>query len=716
VLTEDFIRNFELFDPDALGPFVAGWLSGEIEAGGGGGSRLRGFVPATYRNGFSRTGVGEVVNVARVEVIKGPLSAMFGNSNPGGLVNYVTKRAKRKPEYILSVAGGTYDYFRAEASATGPLVANKLFYRVDASHTTTEGVQDFFFTDTTAVSGALTWELGPNTQVIIELEQLERTQNRGDGGILNRYDSLVNSATGVTAANVIGGVNEDLLRRGFNQFGPDIRVDREITTADLRVEHRFNETWSLRANLQWWDRVFDDYRWTTPQYYVQRDQFVGREPFRHYQPEDSKSAQVDLLASFTLGNWSAHKLLFSVDWTEAGYLREDYQMRVAERNTQLPLAVRNLSPSDPQYGQYSRDSLTRWTRQEIRDTGRIGLLVSERMALREGRFIGFVAGRFEKYDLDYSQRAATTDTAAQVGIRNVATGELIAPTVGASDDEAFTLSVGFNAKLAGDSLVLFANRSESFEGFQTQIDRGTGGLIGAPEGVGYEMGLRGNLKEGRVYWTTSAFEITRTNIAQRNPLYVSDPDTGELPDGIPQFIGSASERSVGGELEIFGDVTPNFSLTFAVGYVDATTRRNPDTPEIEGRKLLRAPEWNVGTTATYRFRDGALKGFTVGGSVRYTDEYYARFGGFGSTVTGTGIINPLPTAATVNGVETTARIEEIRPSQTLASMFIQKGWQWGRVSHTTRVSVSNLFNDENWTVTGRLGTGREFRLSHRVRF
>src|SRR5690606_7646448 len=96
-------------------------------------------------------GVGEVVNIDRVEVIKGPLSALYGRSEPGGLVNYITKKPQATPGYRLSATYGTHDFTRGEASATGPL-SDKLFYRVDGSYQRFEGNMDYFYQETSAIS------------------------------------------------------------------------------------------------------------------------------------------------------------------------------------------------------------------------------------------------------------------------------------------------------------------------------------------------------------------------------------------------------------------------------------------------------------------------------------------------------------------------------------------------------------------------------------
>ena len=709
VLKPELIESFQLYDPDEAGPFVASWLSGEVEAGGGGGSRLRGFEPLPFRNGFERTGVGTVVNLDRIEIIKGPLSAMFGRSNPGGLINYVTRLPMKSPSYQFKGTYGTYDYTRLEAHLTGP-VSENLFYRVDTLYNYNEGIQDFFYTRTSALSTSWHYKFSDKTSLFVEVEQLNRTQDRGTDGILNRYNSLTNSETGQTVSNVIGGINTQLVKNGFNQHGPDAKVSREITTVDIRLEHAFDCGLKMRANFQWWDREFDDYRWTTPQYYVEDGVFKGREPFRHYQPEDAISGQINFLYDSKMGNFAQNQLLVAFDYTKSNFHREDWRMGLSDRDQQFPSSgpVRNLDPLSPVYGEYSHEQLTRETRLQLEERSRSGILISDRIGFLDGNLLAYGSLRYQ----DFENAAGQLSRTAGNGVQDLAEYEgFSAEDGGKSADDVWTYSAGVVGKLLGDSLTVFANHSTSFEWTST-LDNGTGELQENIEGVGYEAGFRGETFLDKVYWTATVFQITRENIPQSNPEYVSDPETGEVPVGIPQYVGSASERSEGYEFEIVGDPTENLSFTFALGYVDAYTKDSPDDVTIEGRKLLRAPEWNVGATVTYRIKDGFLKGLTTGVAYRYTDDYYARFGEFGSEVTGTDVIKPTHEQPG-GGIN---RIEEIRPSYDLVDWYASYGWEAAGINHSLRLSIKNLFDKEWWTVTGRLGSEREYRVSYSMRF
>lgn len=62
-----------------------------------------------YRNGLNDS-LGQLAprslaNVSRIEILRGPNAALFGPGEPGGTVNYVTKRPERAPDGAVDGAG-----------------------------------------------------------------------------------------------------------------------------------------------------------------------------------------------------------------------------------------------------------------------------------------------------------------------------------------------------------------------------------------------------------------------------------------------------------------------------------------------------------------------------------------------------------------------------------------------------------------------------------
>src|SRR3954463_12537574 len=100
VITSEFLNDFDLFDLDSNLAYTSS-LSGLDTQGN---YNLRGF-GATFqlRNGFYRLGLIDRVNVDRIEVIKGPNAAIYGQTSPAGMVNVITKRPTPRPYQRLSL-------------------------------------------------------------------------------------------------------------------------------------------------------------------------------------------------------------------------------------------------------------------------------------------------------------------------------------------------------------------------------------------------------------------------------------------------------------------------------------------------------------------------------------------------------------------------------------------------------------------------------------
>lgn len=71
-------------------------------------------------------------NLERVEVIKGPQSALFGRQTFAGAVNFVTRRPTNELKGRVKLTYGQYDHVEASGYISGPIVADKLLFEVNA--------------------------------------------------------------------------------------------------------------------------------------------------------------------------------------------------------------------------------------------------------------------------------------------------------------------------------------------------------------------------------------------------------------------------------------------------------------------------------------------------------------------------------------------------------------------------------------------------------
>ncbi len=87
------------------------------------------FIDGVYR---SRAGMAltELGPLERIEVLRGPQGTLFGRNTSAGLISIITAQPRFQPEVSGAITYGNYEYWRAEASATGP-ISSTLAARID---------------------------------------------------------------------------------------------------------------------------------------------------------------------------------------------------------------------------------------------------------------------------------------------------------------------------------------------------------------------------------------------------------------------------------------------------------------------------------------------------------------------------------------------------------------------------------------------------------
>jgi len=140
VITSEFMADFGAFDMSQQ----LGWVSNISPSDSQDSLVLRGFQTTPFVDGFRRLGKLDIVDTDRVEIIKGPAASIYGQTLPGGVVNYVSKRPQTTEQNRLDVTVGNDRFFRASLSSTGPVGnSKKLFYLASVSTNSRNFEQQF---------------------------------------------------------------------------------------------------------------------------------------------------------------------------------------------------------------------------------------------------------------------------------------------------------------------------------------------------------------------------------------------------------------------------------------------------------------------------------------------------------------------------------------------------------------------------------------------
>jgi iron complex outermembrane receptor protein len=224
-----------------------------------------------------------LVDVARVEVLRGPQGTLFGNNTLGGAINVITRAPTNDWEGRIdgSMAAGD-NYASVSGSISGPIVADVLGLRIGAAYHTDDGFQyntlangNQNATETKSVNGTLRFTPSPSATITVNgsydnvigaatpyfysngprdyrLDGQTNELSYNDikyyaGNVKGEFDvdSLKTKITAIAAYN-----QSDTTARGDGDYGPfDLlraRLSRSLKTrtGELRFDTRWSDAFS----------------------------------------------------------------------------------------------------------------------------------------------------------------------------------------------------------------------------------------------------------------------------------------------------------------------------------------------------------------------------------------------------------------------------------------------------------------------------------------
>ena len=84
----------------------------------------------------------ELFDVALIEVVKGPQGALYGKNAIAGAINIVTNQPTNVFKNKVNIGYSSGNLLKAQFSSNGPLIEDKLFYRVSGSYKKGDGFID----------------------------------------------------------------------------------------------------------------------------------------------------------------------------------------------------------------------------------------------------------------------------------------------------------------------------------------------------------------------------------------------------------------------------------------------------------------------------------------------------------------------------------------------------------------------------------------------
>ncbi|HAJ0116528.1 TPA: TonB-dependent siderophore receptor [Escherichia coli] len=541
-----------------------------------------------YLNGLKMQGnfyndaVIDPYMLERAEIMRGPVSVLYGKSSPGGLLNMVSKRPTTEPLKEVQFKAGTDSLFQTGFDFSDALDDDGVYsYRLTGLARSANAQQKGAEEQRYAIAPAFTWRPNDKTNFTF----LSYFQNEPETGY---YGWLPKEGT------VEPLPNGKRLPTDFNEGAKNNTYSRNEKMIGYSFDHEFNDTFTVRQNLRFAqnkvsqksvygygmcsDPLYSSNPSSSPCANVPQSQW-GHTLTRQYVIDNEKlenfSVDTQLQSKFATGSVD-HTLLTGVDFMR---MRNDIDSWFGYAGSVAPSDIYNLDRSDFDFGAHPNPSGPYRVLLKQKQTG---LYVQDQA--QWDKVLVTLGGRYDwadqsSFNRDYGNKSER-------------------------DDKEFTWRGGVNY-LFDNGVTPYFSYSESFEP-APQTDA-NGDLFAPSKGKQYEVGVKYVPEDRPIVVTGALYQLTKTNNLMADP------------NGSLFSVEGGEIRARGVELEAKAALSASVNLVGSYTYTDAeyTTDTN-----YKGNTPAQVPKHMASLWADYTFFDGPLSGLTLGTGGRYTGSSY----------------------------------------------------------------------------------------------
>ncbi|MCY0386006.1 TonB-dependent siderophore receptor [Robbsia sp. Bb-Pol-6] len=207
---------------------------------------VRGFSADTYWNGlklltnnYYGTPQIDPYLMERIEVLRGPVSVLYGQASAGGILNQESRLPTVEPQHEIGIEFGNYGHKQAKFDFSGPIGDDpRYLYRVTGIARTEDGQVATTRNERLAIAPSFTWRPDRDTTLTL-LALYQRDPRSTSYGAVPPYGTVLNNPFGKLPGNFYDGdVN-------FEKF------QRTQTSLGWQFEKRLTPTWTVRSNARW---------------------------------------------------------------------------------------------------------------------------------------------------------------------------------------------------------------------------------------------------------------------------------------------------------------------------------------------------------------------------------------------------------------------------------------------------------------------------------
>jgi iron complex outermembrane receptor protein len=561
----------------------------------------------------------DVLDVERIEVLRGPQGSLYGRNTVGGAVKYVSAAATDELSAKLSATVGDYNQLDYRASLSGPIVADRLSGRLTVAYLSRDGYSENVFDGrddgdrkTAFGRGVLNFQATDNLsfQLTADYTNSDPDKSRTPAKETPIDVLIVDPFTfGVSVSSFAADTDPFIVNADFNNI-----EQTKTKGVDFKVDWNIDDTLSFKSitsyrELEYGTEIDLD---GTP---------INSFGIFYFNDQDQTTQEFQL--AYQNERLSAIGSLY--------YYNEEGTTFDGGVFSNFLIALSGDST-------FSTDSYAAFGQLDYDFTEKLG---------------GIFGFRYTDEEKTYSRRAEDFDLTALAGIMfdpvtfavSYANPELLnpdsadlaldggigVPRPGASPSPAnfdnLSLKGGLKYQVSDDAQI-FGTISEGFKsgGFNGRLADGQLNPYNEETLISYEIGAKTQWLENRLRVNGAVFYTSYDN------MQVSSFEASA--DGlsfIPVFTNAGAATIKGAELELTSLLTDELTLVANVGYLDADydeffAEPDPVTGEIvdvsDQRKIVNSPEWDTFLGLSYRISLGSAGDLTLAGNWSHRSKTY----------------------------------------------------------------------------------------------
>ncbi|PSR56711.1 hypothetical protein AHMF7605_26065 [Adhaeribacter arboris] len=505
-----------------------------------------------------------LVNMEKVEFIKGPASAVFSNTNPGGTVNMITKKPLDEARQSIQFGTGSFNTLRTQADFTGPLNDDKtLLYRLNMGLENADTYRKNIINNSVAVAPSLSFLPRAGTRFNADFLYTKLSTQFDNGR------TIVDGTKDVLALPMdlnIGQPQDYLHQQNFAltlSFSQALAKGLDLNISYLKVKTK--ETFGGHGVNE----------------YITPDSVSLA-----YGVSDLNQYGNNLTAYITFNATTGvvvHTIMGGYDYINGGYvqfyktaagladgvedfsiLRPSYTLRPVENYTYQAANIATYGSDYYTNGVYLQD-LIKYQR------------LSVLLSLRQ----------------EFYTYPQSTDLSVQGTLSRKLSQKALLPRIG--------ITYGIT-----NNINVYATYNAGFEAQDSYSISapGAGGPFNPLTSTLYEAGAKGEFFQKRLFAGWAIYDLTQNNVLV----------SANIPTQPNLLIQRGQERARGVEVEAGGYITPNLSLQVSYAYNQAiiTESTEGDPDQQVGLTKEGAPKNVSGSWIKYSISKGILKGLGFG--------------------------------------------------------------------------------------------------------